>query len=240
MGVLIWIIIIGGIGWMIVNGIQKGKAKAALRDSFMAQYKGWDVYVSSYENSVIAVDQTARRIALGTMESPIQVAWEQIASVEIERNGQSLSQTNRGSQVMGAAVGGLLLGPAGLLLGGLTGSKRNVQLVNELSLKVVIDDHTMPVHRVSFFKITGNGLKPDNALIKPLADRLEHFHALISNAIRAEERARQVVSEAPALPNNTPAQIEQLWGLRQSGALTDDEFTAAKARLLAAPNALPG
>ena len=40
---------------------------------------------------------------------------------------------------------------------------------------------------------------------------------------------------APAAPSGSAAQLEQLAALRQAGALTDEEFSSAKARLLSGP-----
>jgi hypothetical protein len=40
------------------------------------------------------------------------------------------------------------------------------------------------------------------------------------------------VAPAPAAAGDTTAELERLASLHQSGALTDDEFAAAKAKLL--------
>lgn len=232
MGVFITIIVVGLIIWAIVAASKGKAAKRALKDAFIGSHEGWDAYVTPDLEQVIAIDHDGRRIAIGPLAAPIEVSWSDVASCEVERNGQSITATNRGSQVMGAAVGGLLLGPAGLLLGGLTGSKRNVQKVSELSLKVMIDHRAAPIHRIIFVKMPGDGVKPESAMLKPIVDRIEHFHALLSNAIRSEDRARVGVSQAPAISEGPSEQIERLWALHQSGAITADEYAAAKGRLL--------
>lgn len=238
MGVLIFIVIVGLVIWAVVAGVKAKKAKEAMRDSFLGSHAGWDAYVTPDLEQVIAIDHDGRRIAVGPLAQPIEVAWADVASCEVERNGQSITATNRGSQVMGAAVGGLLLGPAGLLLGGLTGSKRNEEKVSELSLKVMIDNRAAPLHRIIFVKLPGSGIKPDSALLKPIVERVEHFHALLSNAIRSEDRERLGASSQPALPQGPSDQIERLWALHQSGALTAEEYASAKGRLLAGDDVL--
>lgn len=237
MGAFIIVIVLGLIVWAVMTASKVKAAKKSVKDAFLASHEGWDVYVTPNVEQVIAIDHDARRIAVGAIASPIEVAWADVASCEVERNGQSITTTNRGSQVMGAAVGGLLLGPAGLLLGGLTGSKRNAQKVSELSLKVMIEHRAAPLHRIIFVKLPGNGVNPDSAMLKPVIERIEHFHALLSNAIRSEDRARLGASQQPALPQGPSDQIERLWALHQSGALTGEEYTTAKLRLLAGEDA---
>lgn len=232
MGWVIFFVFVGFVIWGIQSSAALNGAKRAHRDAFLGSHEGWDAYVTPTLDQVIAIDHDGRRIAIGPLASPIEVAWADISSCEVERNGQSITATNRGSQAMGAAVGGLLLGPAGLLLGGLSGSKRNVQKVNELSLKVTIDNRASPLHRIIFLKIPGDGLKPENALIKQVAERLEHFHALLSNAIRNEDRSRiSSPIQSPSLEGPS-GQLERLWSLHQDGALTAEEYASAKARLL--------
>jgi hypothetical protein len=233
MEVLIFIVVIGLVIWAVMSASKAKAAKQALKDAFLGSHDGWDAYVTPDLEQVIAIDHDGRRIAVGPLSAPIEVKWADVASCEVERNGQSITATNRGSQAMGAAVGGLLLGPAGLLLGGLTGSKRNVQKVSELSLKVMIDHRAAPLHRIIFVKLPGDGIKPDSAMLKPIIQRLEHFHALLSNAVRSEDRARLGASQQPALPQGPSDQIERLWALHQSGALTAEEYGVAKSRLLA-------
>jgi hypothetical protein len=67
-----------------------------------------------------------------------------------------MQKTNRGGQAVGAAVGAALLGPAGLLLGGLTGSKQNIEQVDKLSLKIYTNDLINPVHEIVFHNLSGS------------------------------------------------------------------------------------
>lgn len=190
---------------------------------------------SSSDRMVIAVDRSERRLAVGPLADPVEVPWSDICGVEIERNGEALTITNRGSQIMGGAVGALLLGPMGLLLGGLTGSKRNEQRVNDLSLKVLIDDQHSPVHRVQFFTQSGKGAKPDSAILQEPAKQIEKFHALLTNAIRTTDNERLEGREGPQIEaRSAEERIGDLWKLKQSGALSDEEFASAKGRVLAA------
>ena len=80
-------------------------------------------------------------------------------AVEVCKNGTSLIKTNRGSQVAGAAIGAILLGPMGLLVGAVTGSKRKSEKINRLSLKIYVSDVLNPVREIVFYE--GNPIKAE-------------------------------------------------------------------------------
>lgn len=84
-----------------------------------------------------------------------------IVGVEVSRDGQSLVKVNRGGQVGGAVVGAAILGPVGLLIGGLSGSKRTEEFVSRLSLKIYTSDLHSPVQEIVFHegtKMSINGM----------------------------------------------------------------------------------
>ncbi|MBN8484351.1 MAG: hypothetical protein J0L50_06185 [Sphingomonadales bacterium] len=134
-------------------------------------------------------------------EAPRLYSFDQLVAVDVERNGSSLQKTNRGSQMMGAAVGVALLGPVGLLLGGLTGSKRNEERVKRLSLKLFTSDLHIPVTEVIFFA-SASGEKPDSEAVKRAAKELEDWYGRFRTILQGNERA------ASPLPSSPPTQGE--------------------------------
>ncbi len=125
--------------------------------------------------SVIAVDPDNARLAISQSDAaPLMFDFADLVAVEVMQNDSSVTKTNRGSQAAGAALGALLLGPAGLLLGGLTGSKRSIQLVDKLSLKIYVNDLKAPVHEIIFFNKPKSD--PNSTLVKESYALLDEWH----------------------------------------------------------------
>ena len=81
-------------------------------------------------------------------------------SVETKINDETLHQTKRGSQIAGGAIGGLLLGPAGLLIGGLSGKKTTVQKITKISVRATISNIDKPFCDLVFYE--GSPIKSDS------------------------------------------------------------------------------
>lgn len=231
MGIIIVLAIIGAAIWAGAHQWSRAQLRKAERETFMLAHRGWAMFVSPIDDGVIAINRSEQRIALGTASEHAELPWSKISSVEIERNGETITTTNRGPQLFGAAVGAALLGPAGLLLGGLTGPKRTRNRIRELSLKIVVDDPHRPVHRLVFLRLKGDGIAADSRALREPVSRLEHFHALVSNAIRS---ASQQHYGAPAAAGTgaLEGRIAKLWELHQAGALSPEEFQQAKLNLI--------
>jgi ribosomal protein L7/L12 len=133
----------------------------------------------------VAIDAKRSKFAI-TQPSMLPRVYDfsQLTAVDIVKDGISLQKTNRGSQAVGAAVGGLLLGPVGLLLGGLTGTKRSTEKLKRLSLKIYTNDLGRPMHEIIFFDHP-SGIKPDSVLVKPMIDNMEQWYGRFQTILAA-------------------------------------------------------
>lgn len=170
--------IIGFIVIAVVVGVlaEVGKSKAETQVANALQvipnFAPELIYRGKAGRAGLAIDTKTNRFAIGTNSSDVKVFnFSQLVSVEVLKNGTSISKTNRGSQVAGAAIGAVLLGPIGLLLGGLTGSKRSVEKIDKLSLKIYTDDLLRPANEIVFFDMPKT--KPDSILVKAASEELD-------------------------------------------------------------------
>lgn len=157
-------LVVGGIlvgGITIAVMVESAKKKATDRQKgrlSQSDFTAEVIHGSNFGKLGIAIDGTRRKFAiLQGDNAPRIFDFSQLTAVEVFRDGSSLTTTNRGGQVAGAAVGAVLLGPAGLLLGGLTGSKRSIETITKLSLMIYVNDFIQPTYEVVFHQHLGSG-----------------------------------------------------------------------------------
>lgn len=186
-----------------------------------------DLYISPADGSLVGISHERQALVLGSIPSQVEVPFREVAAIEVLKNGVTLTQTNRGSQLVGAAVGAAAFGGLGALAGGLTGSSRSKERLNGLSLKVTTLQATEPVHKVTFLpEARGKGIESTSKEGKQALSALERMHALAAAALIQAERARPRESDPSSLDL-----LERLFKLRQGGALTEEEFVAEKAKI---------
>jgi hypothetical protein len=191
MGIGGWLLLVG-IGLVVIVALMvkaDSNASAAQKALFAAipDFVPDSIYLGGSKGSAVAVDSGKSKLAiLGAGGNVSVVDFSDVLGVEVLRNGTSITKTNRGSQVAGAAVGAVLLGPVGLLLGGVTGSKRQDEKVKRLSIKIFINDLKSPVHEVAFF--IGPEMKSDTLVVKTAAGQLDEW----------EGRLKAILSRNPS------------------------------------------
>ena len=174
-------------------------ALAGLRDS-LPGFREAEHIVSADRQQLIALDKTGKQVAFCQIRDGQAHAkvypFKSIVEVSIEENGQILTQTkvSRGSQASGALVGSVLLGPAGLIVGGLSGTKNSTttEVVTSLDLKIMVDDLDSPLWSIRYF----GGVSPrDGTVFVRAREAVQHWHALLSIVIRQNSD----VGDAPLL-----------------------------------------
>ena len=184
-----WLIVIGVVIYSIVvaknqanKAKEQGNALATIPD-----FKPAVVFKGAYGGAGVAIDAERNRFAISYGANNTKLFdFSNLVAVEVLRNGSSLHKTNRGSQVAGAAVGAVLLGPVGLLLGGLTGSKRSVEKVDRLSLKIFTNDLVNPAHEIVFFNVPKS--KPDSLIVKQASQELDAWFGRFQTILHMRER----------------------------------------------------
>ena len=161
--------------FMSVITSRDQKIATARRNQVSAKHPMDELYVSTVGQVAVGINFADGKIVLGRPGADKVYNFDQIAAVEVVENGATVSQTNRGSQLAGAAIGGLVFGGLGALIGGTSGSTTTRQNVSSILLKVTVDDRYEPVHNIYFLKLGGSGIAPDHALATPARRRSSAF-----------------------------------------------------------------
>jgi len=177
--IIIGIIIIGA---LIINYLRAHTKKIRKKFSGFKDFTPSYEYISMFSDSAIAIDTNSKQLCFHALGQFTKINFSELLSVEIAINGDTLSKTNRGSQVLGGAVGGLLLGPAGLLVGALSGSKTSIERVNKISIKILISNIDNPSFEIIFY--SGPPIKSDsfshNSVINETDTWIARLNAIIA------------------------------------------------------------
>lgn len=192
------------------------------------------VYRSVAGYNGIAIDEGRSKVCLfkyiGGRLSHRLFDYRDILSSEISEDGHTVITTARSSQVGGVLVGGALLGGVGAVIGGLSGKKVESGTINSIILRLVVNDSDNPTHDISFLATES---KRDEIIYKASADYARQWQARLDVLINRAEKADSL--SHPTLPKEARSlsdELRALADLKDSGILTDAEFTAQKSKLL--------
>ena len=154
------------------------------------------------ENAV-AIDEGRQKIAFFSREPGAGMArskrfnYRDILSSEIVEDGSQVTQTSRASQVGGALLGGLIAGPLGALVGGVSGKTTTSGEVSSLQLRIVVNDSETPTHSIELLAsfLPSAVTKKDGAAYRATIDQAREWHDRISVLIRRADQ--EDTSSAP-------------------------------------------
>lgn len=200
------------------------------------------VLVSFDKRAGIAIGHDAKSICLagGNWINAEVFDVAEVFAAELYIDGECETSTSRSSQIAGAAVGGLLLGGVGMIIGGLSGKKKTNRKVSSIEIRVTVDDVNNPLHDVQLLSREISRNSPEAKRIMEEA-RLFHAHldVMIKGADQASRNAeRRRLLEAQISMTNAPTlsiagELRALSELKVAGELTEAEYQSLRTKLLA-------
>ena len=146
-------------------------------------------FISGNGKYGIAIDEHARRFAIYSGAGNWRTySFDQLTAFDVQKDGSSVQKTNRGSQVSRAAIGGILFGGLGFVVGGLTASKRIEEKVSKLALKLFIARSPKPTEEVVFFHVAG-GVGTDHFLVQPAVREMDDCRSKLLSILRSKRHA---------------------------------------------------
>ncbi|MEQ1635932.1 MAG: SHOCT domain-containing protein [Methylococcales bacterium] len=162
------------------------------------------------------------------------IPYKDVLSVELFEDGNSITKAVRSSQIGSAALGGLLLGGVGAIVGGLSGKTKSSTTTNRIELRLIVNEVNNPLHDVIFLNVEAK--KKDKLYIKSM-QLARRWHGIIEVILKQTEDGKETTSKAnevkthPKL-SSVADEIKKLADLQSAGVLTLEEFQQQKAKLL--------
>lgn len=137
------------------QGKQVSKMERALKTVPGVWFK--HKLIGADAQTAIAIDESRQLICLfhrrGEAVQRRLLPFSSIATSEVFEDGHTISSTSRASQLAGVAVGGVLLGGVGAIVGGLSGKSKSVEKVSRIELRLTVDDMSSPLHTVVLLNV---------------------------------------------------------------------------------------
>lgn len=166
-GGIVWLFMYG-LSWAVVGVVLLGLVGDKLFEVLLKHFntQGLAGHLATLPNftpsqqliavdgqSGIAIDESRGEICLikygATGIDCRVIPYSDVFAVEIFQDGKSVTRTIRASQIGGAVMGGVALGGAGAMIGGLSGSTTTSETIIRIDLRLVVNDIDAPLHDIT-------------------------------------------------------------------------------------------
>ncbi|QEU63818.1 SHOCT domain-containing protein (plasmid) [Acinetobacter lwoffii] len=242
MAEIIIIVVIIAIIVAVFKGIREGRERIELKDKISNDFKASygidqnDYYVSQH-GQLIAIDKENEKVIVwencwlySSEKKEYIIKFNDIYAIETYIDGINISRTVRTNQVVSAAIGGLLFGGVGAVVGALTSEKKEGKVKN-IVLRIIKNDVSHPAHEIIFLK-EDIGFDRDSTVVKPAEELMEKWKRKLNIIIKNCDQ--KLLSEKNDLKENSQlfSQLKQLHELKVEGILTEEEYNVQKAKIL--------
>ncbi len=203
-------------------------------------FKSDHKFLSPIADSLIAIDETNEKVLLIENKHVNAMhfskttskydylhkvfSFEDILQVEMLEDGVTVNKTSTSSQIGRAALGGLIGGGVGAIIGGLSGESVSSQKIRKAQLRVVVNNKEKSFYTITFIHFEQPQSK-DNQFYKPLNDRLIHCFNLLTHILKKDAKENPVQT-------GVADELTKLAALYKDNLLTQAEYESQKKKIL--------
>lgn len=165
--------------------------------------------------------------------------YSDIIEVSYEENGSQLYTKSAARTVGGTLVGGMLMGSAGAVVGGLSGASLQNKEVKNMDIKILLRSTSRTSCVLNFktdHKVLSTKKADDKRLyeiyLKQANEAKDILSVIIDNAKQLENSTVKHVVQTQTVQLNIADELTKLAKLKSDGVLTDEEFNIQKSKLL--------
>ena len=169
-------------------------------------------------------------LALSTSEIPLIYGFSDLISFGVVDNGAEVMSSNAED----AAIGGFLFGAVGAIAGAAT-SREILKTCNDLHIDITVNNLNMPHITLPLVKAeidrSSDKYKERSGIAKEVTSLLAYIK---ENAGSSPSSDKHLKIESPSQNNsvNIYDELEKLYGLKEKGIITEEEFQKKKESML--------
>lgn len=177
------------------------------------------------------IDETSRQWAIGkglipSLKNAVPYSYDDIVDFELIEDGTSVIKGGLGS----AAVGGVLFGGIGAIVGGVTGGKKAHQKCTSLMIKITVNNINAPTE---YIKLITSPTDKKSIMYKSSFQNAQEIISLLQ-LICNESEDKKILETTNVSVNEVSVadEIRKFKALLDDGIITEEEFNAKKNQLL--------
>lgn len=211
--------------------------------SSLPRKKGEESTINTREigNYLFLMDDFFKVLVLVGPDCHESFNYSDIIEVSYEENGSQLYTKSAGRTVGGAIVGGVLMGGAGAVVGGLSGASKLNKEIKNMDIKILLRSKSR-TSCVLHFKDVDRVLKTKEEADRKLYETYvqnanqakDVLSVIIDDAKQASAPIAQPITQSVVAPASSSVadELAKLAKLKADGILTDEEFRVQKSKLL--------
>jgi hypothetical protein len=153
---------------------RKNRLKQLILDNTQIQGK---TFIDEESTKAIVIDDQNKKIHLFSLieNKCLVYNFEDVIQSEVVIDNNTIITTNRGQQLLGGVVGGLIAGVPGVIIGALSSSKIQTEKIKNVELKLTLNDIDNSIFKISFLNqiAVNKGLSKDFYMIKNALNEVE-------------------------------------------------------------------
>lgn len=235
-GIIFWTLVV-----ILIACIVNWRQRIKKTENYLLGSEGFSLtkkFVNSDGRLGLAFDDNSKKLCFVENEKNVPlvriVSYKDLISSEIFQDGETITSSVRSGDLTNAAIGGLIFGGSGAIVGSLASKTKfsNTEMVNKISLRLTVNDTKNPLFEIDFLdsQTTKKGAFFQNAM-----KEARHWHGLIEVLIKQadmEDKENVKNNVAQISSNSLADELKKLAELHDSGVLSNTEFQQQKEKLL--------
>lgn len=188
------------------------------------------------ESAIFIIDDNRKKIVLLGLTDVNSICkeanYEDLLSVSLKTDGKTISEKSTMRTVAGAAVGGVLLGGAGAIVGGLSGDTTSTQAVSKVILKFTFRDIGNPNFELVLLNMYPP-IKPNDIGYSEvekalsLGNKIKDVCAVIIDKVDSTQKEQSPISNL-----SVAEELKKFADLVKEGIISQKDFEEQKKKLL--------